>query len=311
MVGLPIATYISTKYNKPLIYLRDKAKQYGTGKLIEGEYKSSDRCVIIDDVITSGGSMEEAINNLKDKVTVVQAAVVMDRQQGYKCSLPITALLNKTDVVKYRLKTIKEKKQSNLCFSADIEDPYALMDILEQIGKYIVACKIHYDIINIYEYDGEFKDALIAMSIKHDFLIMEDRKFVDISYIVEKQYMQFCNWVDLITVHASVNDEVISKLSGVLLVANMSNNNYDLTNNALSLAKNNLKNVIGFITQWRITCGDLICMTPGISNSTTQDGDQQYRQITDVDTDFIIVGRALYNSSNVMQTLENYVTLQA
>ena len=33
--GLPIATYISTKYNKPLIYLRDKAKQYGTGKLIE------------------------------------------------------------------------------------------------------------------------------------------------------------------------------------------------------------------------------------------------------------------------------------
>ena len=119
----------------------------------------------------------------------------------------------------------------------------------------------------------------------------------------------FSNWVDLVTVHASVNDEVISKLSGVLLVANMSNNNYDLTSNALSLAKNNMKNVVGFITQRRITCGDLICMTPGISNSTTQDGDQQYRQITDVDTDFIIVGRALYNSSNIMQTLENYVTL--
>lgn len=307
--GLPIATYISTKYNKPLIYLRDKTKQYGTGKLIEGEYKLSDRCVIIDDVITSGGSMEEAINNLKDKVTIVQAAVVMDRQQGYKCSLPITALINKTDVVKYRLKTIKEKKQSNLCFSADIEDPYALMDILEQIGKYIVVCKIHYDIINIYEYDGEFKDALIAMSIKHDFLIMEDRKFVDISYIVEKQYMQFSNWVDLITVHASVKDEVISKLSGVLLVANMSNNNYDLTDNALHLAKNNLKNVVGFITQYRITCDELVCMTPGISNSVTKDRDQQYRQITDVDTDFIIVGRALYNSSNLMQTIENYVTL--
>ena len=93
--GLPIATYISTKYNKPLIYLRDKVKDYGTGKLIEGEYKSTDRCVIIDDVVTSGGSMEEAINNLKDKVTVVQAAVVIDRQQGCQCSLPITALLNK------------------------------------------------------------------------------------------------------------------------------------------------------------------------------------------------------------------------
>ena len=75
------------------------------------------------------------------------------------------------------------------------------------------------------------------------------------------------------------------------------------------LAKNNMKNVVGFITQKRITCEDLVCMTPGISNSVTQEGDQQYRQITDVDTDFIIVGRALYNSSNVMQTLEKYVTI--
>ena len=52
--GLPIATYISTKYNKPLIFVRDKLKLYGTQKLIEGEYKFTDRCVIIDDVITSG-----------------------------------------------------------------------------------------------------------------------------------------------------------------------------------------------------------------------------------------------------------------
>ena len=32
--GLPIATYISTKYNKPLIFVRDKLKLYGTQKLI-------------------------------------------------------------------------------------------------------------------------------------------------------------------------------------------------------------------------------------------------------------------------------------
>ena len=37
--GLPIATYISTKYNKPMIYIRDKPKTYGTRNLIEGEYK--------------------------------------------------------------------------------------------------------------------------------------------------------------------------------------------------------------------------------------------------------------------------------
>ena len=32
--GLPIATYISTKYNKPLIFVRDKVKEYGTQKMI-------------------------------------------------------------------------------------------------------------------------------------------------------------------------------------------------------------------------------------------------------------------------------------
>ena len=49
-------------YNKPMIYIRDKVKQYGTGKLIEGTYKKTDRCVIIDDVITSGKSVEEYTN---------------------------------------------------------------------------------------------------------------------------------------------------------------------------------------------------------------------------------------------------------
>ena len=49
--ALPIATYISIKYKKPLIYIRDKKKTYGTEKLIEGTYNKNDRCVIIDDVI--------------------------------------------------------------------------------------------------------------------------------------------------------------------------------------------------------------------------------------------------------------------
>ena len=54
-----------------------------------------------------------------------------------------------------------------------------------------------------------YKDPILAKileaSIKHDFLIMEDRKFNDISYIVYKQYLQFCNWVDMVTVHSLVS----------------------------------------------------------------------------------------------------------
>ena len=91
--ALPIATYISTQYNKPLIYIRDIVKQYGTQKLIEGEYKKNDRCVLIDDVITSGKSLEEEIQKLKEVVTIVDIAVILNRQQNPQCSMKFKSLI--------------------------------------------------------------------------------------------------------------------------------------------------------------------------------------------------------------------------
>lgn len=303
--ALPIATYISTKYNKPMIYIRNNTKNYGTKQLIEGEYKLTERCVIIDDVVTSGNSLNEVIEILKDKINIIDIAVVINRQQSPSCVLPFKSLIYKNDVVKYRLNKISKEKNSNLCFAADIEDPAKIINILDQIGKYIVICKIHYDIMD--DSDNNFKKQLICMSIKHNFLIMEDRKFNDISYIVGKQYAKFSNWVDMVTVHSLVTNEVLDKLSGVLLVSNMSNNDYEFSERAIALAKSNKNNVIGFITQKRIECDDLICMTPGVSSKKTTVGDQKYRSINDVDTDFIIVGRALYNSTNINSDVEQFI----
>ena len=62
--GLPISTYISTKYNIPMIMLRDKVKNYGTQKQIEGEYDSNDYCIIMEDVVTTGGSIKESLDIL-------------------------------------------------------------------------------------------------------------------------------------------------------------------------------------------------------------------------------------------------------
>lgn len=303
--AMPIASYISTKYNKPMIYIRDKAKKYGTEKLIEGEYNLYDRCVIIDDVITTGNSLNEVIDILKDKINIIDIAVVVNRQQDPNCKLPFKSLIYKNDIVKYRLNKISLEKKSNLCFAADINDSNKIMDILEQIGKYIVICKIHYDIID--DMDGLFKENLICMSKKHNFLIMEDRKFNDISHIVSKQYAKFSNWVDMVTVHSLVSNEVISKLSGVLIVANMSNNDYDYTDKAIELATQNQNCMIGFITQKRINCNNMICMTPGISLNKSNIDDQKYRSINDVDTDYIIVGRSIYNSNNIIESVTSFI----
>ena len=145
------------------------------------------------------------------------------------------------------------------------------------------------------------------MSMKHNFLIMEDRKFNDISHIVSKQYVRFSNWVDMVTVHSLVSNEVISKLSGVLIVANMSNNDYDYSECAIELAKQNKNSMIGFITQKRIEYENMVCMTPGVSLNKSIIGDQNYRGVNDVDTDYIIVGRGIYNSKDIFNDIKKFI----
>ena len=298
--ALPLATYISVTYNKPMIYVRDKPKEYGMRNLIEGNYKNTDRCIILDDVITTGGSIQRVYDILEDQVNVVKSIVVLDRQQEKHCRIQVECLFNKTDVVKYRLHDIQKKKKSKLCFAADlVDDLPKLWSIISDNGNDIVICKIHMDIVPVIHRD-EFKMKIMELSIKHDFLIMEDRKFNDISQIVQKQYKQYENWVDMVTVHSLVASEVIKILSGAVVVANMSNNTYDFSTGALVMATRHKRHVIGFVSQKRIDNTDgLITMTPGISiRKEHSDADQNYRNMNDVDTDIFIIGRSIYNGKS-------------
>jgi uridine monophosphate synthetase len=77
--GLPISTYISTKYNIPMIMLRDKVKNYGTQKQIEGEYDSNDYCIIIEDVITTGSSVKEILSILENKINIISICSILNR----------------------------------------------------------------------------------------------------------------------------------------------------------------------------------------------------------------------------------------
>lgn len=305
--GLPISTYISTTYNIPMIIVRDEIKEYGSCKQIEGNYELDNKCVIIEDVITSGNSVNNTFEILKDKVTITNIISIINRQQGFESSIPLRSLITRNDITHYKLKKLMEIKKSRLCFSADILDTDKLFKILENIGKYIVICKIHYDIFD--DIDKSIKNRLIDYSIKYNFLIMEDRKFVDISYITNIQYKTFQNWVDLVTVMGCVNDEVVKNMSGVLIVANMSNNNWNMNDSAIKLAKNNSKNVIGFITQEKIECDNKLSFTPGINLSNYNIKDQKYKNVNNINTDIIIVGRDIYNNDNYIQQIKIYSSL--
>jgi orotate phosphoribosyltransferase len=83
LAGLPIGTAICLDMNIPLIYPRKTAKSYGTGKSIEGRWRVGQTAVVVDDLVTSGDSIVQAIIPLKASgIQVKDAVVLIDREQG-------------------------------------------------------------------------------------------------------------------------------------------------------------------------------------------------------------------------------------
>ncbi|MBP7686284.1 MAG: orotidine-5'-phosphate decarboxylase [Thermoflexales bacterium] len=81
--ALPIATAIALEMNRPLIYPRREAKDYGTKAVIEGDYVAGETIVVIDDLATTGGSKIEAIQKLEEaNLKVRDIVVLIDRGQG-------------------------------------------------------------------------------------------------------------------------------------------------------------------------------------------------------------------------------------
>jgi len=65
--------------------VRKEAKTHGTGKLIEGPFLPSDRVVVIEDVITTGGSALKAIHAIQSAgASVIGVLSLVDREEGGK-----------------------------------------------------------------------------------------------------------------------------------------------------------------------------------------------------------------------------------
>ena len=81
--GVPFATMVSQKLGIPLIYYRQARKEHGVRKKIEGTLDRNDRVLIVDDLITTGESVIEAAEVVRDQGGVVNELVVLlDREQG-------------------------------------------------------------------------------------------------------------------------------------------------------------------------------------------------------------------------------------
>jgi orotate phosphoribosyltransferase len=78
-------SYASASLRSPLraFTVRKQAKEHGTGKLIEGPFRTGDRVAVIEDVITTGGSAIKAISAVRAAGgTVAGVLALVDREEG-------------------------------------------------------------------------------------------------------------------------------------------------------------------------------------------------------------------------------------
>ena len=81
--AVPLAAAASLAGGLPFVIVRKEAKEYGTGKRIEGPYDEGDCICLVEDVVTSGGALLDSIEALRDVGLVVHTAVcVVDREEG-------------------------------------------------------------------------------------------------------------------------------------------------------------------------------------------------------------------------------------
>ena len=78
-----LATAASLASRLPFVIVRDEAKEYGTANRIEGAFEEGERVCLIEDVVTSGGALLEAVEALREaNLTVRTAVCVVDREEG-------------------------------------------------------------------------------------------------------------------------------------------------------------------------------------------------------------------------------------
>ena len=78
--GIPLATALSLATGLPAAFVRKEAKTYGTARLAEGAVVAGARCLIIEDVVTTGGQIVTSTGQLRDAGAIVEDALcVVDR----------------------------------------------------------------------------------------------------------------------------------------------------------------------------------------------------------------------------------------
>lgn len=258
--------------------------------------------------MTTGSSILQVKEGLEAEGLVVkQIAVLIDRRENH--NFDVFSLLKMSDFREFISskateiwKTIQDKK-TNLCFSFDGGN----LALLEKIAPWICMVKIHTDTGMQLIADTD----IYLLAEKYNFHVLDDRKYADIGYIVEKQAE---TGGDLCTVHGIFGQSTLDGLKEkdcVLIAESSAKDNFILpayTQLVFELGKEN--GVVGFISQQSLGDSRFLYLTPGVNNSCSGDSQGQgYKPVDEVikqGTDIIIVGRGIYEAADPVEAARSY-----
>ena len=103
-ISLAIGMYSAAESPLCVFTVRKEAKDHGRGKRIEGNFSAGQQVIVVDDVITTGGSTLKAIDAIEaEGGKVVAALVLVDREEGGREAIesrgvPVYALYTRQNI---------------------------------------------------------------------------------------------------------------------------------------------------------------------------------------------------------------------
>uniref|UniRef100_T1PCL7 Uridine 5'-monophosphate synthase n=1 Tax=Musca domestica TaxID=7370 RepID=T1PCL7_MUSDO len=219
-------------------------------------------------------------------------------------------------------------KKTNLCLAADATKCSEVLEAADKCGPYICLLKTHVDILE--DFSEQFVQDLLALAKRHNFLLMEDRKFADIGNTVSLQYAKglykISSWADLVTAHtlpgrsiisglkAGLNgdDGVVAKSRGVFLLGEMSasgnliDDKYKEASAKIATEGADVDFVAGMVCQSSecFAFPGLIQLTPGVKIDEASDSlGQQYNTpeyvVKEKGADIAVVGRGIMSAKSL------------
>lgn len=109
--GIPHAAFVAQKLGLPMIYIRDKAKGHGKENLIEGLVREGQKVIVIEDLISTGGSSLKAAKAVQEAGAEALAVLAIFSYQLDRASkafeeagIPLQSLSNYTALTEVALR---------------------------------------------------------------------------------------------------------------------------------------------------------------------------------------------------------------